>query len=278
MYFRCPSALWDEAARLRHAFPVCLALLVIAASSAFATERPLLRVCADPDNMPFSNRQAQGFENKVAELLAAKLGAKLEYAWWAERKSFASSLEQGRCDLVMGIPSSISSVATTRPYYRSSYVFISRKDRGLRISSLNDPRFADWRVGVQVVGENYAPPAAALAHRGITKNIVGFSLFGKYGEENPPRKIIDAVAHGDIDVAIVWGPFGGYFAQRERAALDVVPVSPATFLTIPFTYDISAAVRKGNDALEQALNTAIEADSAEIERILADYDVPRIRP
>jgi mxaJ protein len=227
--------------------------------------------------MPFSDRQGQGFENKLAELLAARLGAKLEYTWFAQRKSFlANSLEQGRCDLVMGVPSSMPSVATTKPYYRSTYVFVSRKDRGLHVSSLNDPRFADWRVGVQVVGENYAPPAAALARRGITTNIVGFSLFGRYGEQNPPRKVIDAVADGNIDVAIVWGPFAGYFAQREEAALDIVPVSPATFLAIPFSYDISAAVRKGNDHLEQALNVAIEADSANIERILANYGVPEV--
>jgi mxaJ protein len=238
-----------------------------------------MRVCADPNNMPFSDRQGQGFENKLAELLTATLGAKLEYTWWAERKSFlANSLEQGRCDLVMGIPSSMPSVATTKPYYRSTYVFVSRKDRNLQVSSLNDPRFENWRVGVQVAGDDYAPPAAALARRGITRSIVGFSLFGKYGEENPPRKIIDSVANGDIDVAVVWGPFAGYFAQRENAPLAIVPVSPATFLAVPFTYDISAAVRKGNDRLEEALNKAIEADSAAIERILAEYGVPQIRP
>jgi mxaJ protein len=275
MSSRCPSVIGNAAKRSLRAAPVYFAFFLLA-THASATDRPLIRVCADPNNMPFSNRQGQGFENKLAELLATKLGAKVEYTWWAERKSFTSSLEQGRCDLVMGIPSTLSSVAATRPYYRSSYVFVSRKDRGLRVSSLNDSRFADWRVGVQVVGENYAPPAAALARRGITKNIIGFSLFGKYGEQNPPRKIIDAVADGDIDVAIVWGPFAGYFAQREPATLDVVPVSPATFLAIPFTYDISAAVRKGNDHLEQALNTAIQADSDDIERILADYGVPEV--
>ena len=280
MSFRCPSVLGEKIKRARRRSPVCFALFLLTAAHAFATGRPeTIRVCADPNNMPFSDRQGQGFENKLAELLTAKLGAKLEYTWWTQRKSFlANSLEQGRCDLVMGIPSSMSSVATTRPYYRSTYVFVSRKDRNLQVSSLNDPRFAGWRVGVQVVGDNYAPPAAALARRGITGNIVGFSLFGKYGEENPPRKIIDAVASGDIDVAVVWGPFAGYFAQREQAALDVVAVSPPTFLAIPFTFDISAAVRKGNDVLEQALNNAIEAESAAIERILTDYGVPTIRP
>lgn len=277
MFSRCPSLIGQAAKRSLGTAPVYFALLLLAAPFASGTDRQLIRVCADPNNMPFSDRRGQGFENKSAELLTAKLGAKLEYTWFAERKSFlTNSLEQGRCDLVMGIPSSMPSVTATRPYYRSSYVFVSRKDRLLHVSSLNDSRFAGWRVGVQVVGENYAPPAAALARRGVTKNIVGFSLFGKYGEQNPPRKIIQAVADGDIDVAIVWGPFAGYFAQREEPALDVVPVSPATFLAIPFTYDISAAVRKGNDHLEQALNGAIEADSGDIERILAAYGVPEV--
>ncbi len=276
MFSRCPSVLWDAAKRGWHSSRAYFALLLLA-GGAFASDRPPIRVCADPNNMPFSDRQGQGFENKLAELLTATLGAKLEYTWWTQRKSFlASSLEQGRCDLVMGIPSSMSSVAATRPYYRSTYVFVSRKDRDLHVSSLDDARLAGWRVGVQVVGDNYAPPAAALARRGITSNIVGFSLFGKYGEENPPRKIIDSVASGAIDLAVVWGPFAGYFAQRESAALEVVPVSPATFLAVPFTYDISAAVRKGNNSLEQALNHAIDADSAAIERILNDYGVPRV--
>ena len=275
MSSRCPSTP-IRTRRALDCFSLYLVFLLLAAPFASASDHRAVRVCADPNNMPFSNRQGQGFENKVAELLAARMGARLEYTWSAERKSFASSLEQGRCDLVMGVPSTISSVVPTKPYYRSSYVFVSRKDRGLGISSLNDPRFASWRIGIQVVGENYAPPAAALARRGITKNIVGFSLFGKYGEENPPRKIIDAVADRDIDVAIVWGPFAGYFAQREQSALDVIPVSPATFLAVPFTYDISAAVRKGNSGLEQALNTAIQADSADIQRILAAYGVPEI--
>lgn len=153
---------------------------------------------------------------------------------------------------------------------------MSRRDRNLDITSLNDPRLANWRVGIHVVGDDYAPPAYALARRGITSNIVGFSLFGEYGKPNPPAKVIDAVAAGDIDVEIVWGPFAGYFAKDAKTPLDVVPVSPAVFLAVPFTYDISAGVHKGNQALKAELDRALESDSAAIQQVLSEYGVPQV--
>lgn len=194
-----------------------LSLFLCGAGAMLAANQPILRVCADPNNLPFSNQQQQGFENKLAQMLAAQLGAKLEYTWWSERQSFLkNSLEAGRCDLVMGLPASLPSVATSKPYYQSTYVFVSRHDRNLHVMSLDDSRLSKWRVGVHVVGNDYAPPAAALARRGITGNVIGFSLFGANGTTNPARKLIDAVANGQIDVAIVWGPFAGYFAKQEK--------------------------------------------------------------
>jgi len=255
----------------------CLSILLCAAGSIFAANQPVLRVCADPNNLPFSNRDGQGFENKLAEVLAAHIGAKLEYTWWAQRKSFVkNSLNAGRCDVVLGLPALLDSVATTKPYYRSTYVFVSRRDRNLNLTSLSDPRLAQWKIGVHVVGDDLAPPAAALARRGITANVVGFSLFGPYGEANPPRKLIDAVANGEIDVAIVWGPFAGYFAKQESVPLDVAPVTPSTFLAVPFTFEIAAGVRKGDQTLRAELDNAIANDSGEIQRILADYGVPQV--
>ncbi len=252
--------------------------LFLCAGAALAANQPVLRVCADPNNLPFSNQQEQGFENKLAEIFALQLGARLEYTWWSERKSFLKdSLEAGRCDLVMGLPASLTSVTTTKPYYQSTYVFVSRHDRNLHITSLDDPRLSDWRVGVHVVGDDYAPPAAALARRGITANVIGFSLFGSYGEISPARKLVDAVARGQIDLAIVWGPFAGYFAKQEKVALDIVPVSPSTFLAIPFTYQIAAGVRRGDSALLAQIDHAIANDSAEIRRILDQYGIPQVR-
>jgi mxaJ protein len=146
----------------------------------------------------------------------------------------------------------------------------------LRITSLIDPRLADLKIGVHVVGNDLAPPAYALAGRGITKNVVGFSLFGSYREENPPRKLIDAVEHGDVDVAIVWGPFAGYFAKTARMPLELTPVAPSMFMGVPFSYDISLAVRKGNQALKESLDSVLARESAAIQTLLAEYGVPEV--
>ncbi|HEX4167798.1 MAG TPA: quinoprotein dehydrogenase-associated putative ABC transporter substrate-binding protein [Bryobacteraceae bacterium] len=242
-----------------------------------AMEPGKLRVCADPNNLPMSNQQGQGFENKLAEVMAKALNDRLAYTWWSQRKSFAvRSLDEGACDLVMGVPNSLPDILETAPYYRSTYVFVSRHDRNLHIASLADPRLVDLRIGIHVTGDDYAPPAYALAHRGITQNVVGFSLFGKYGEPNPPRKLIDAVEQRGIDLAIVWGPFAGYFAQAAKEPLDIQAVMPASFLGMPFTYDISMAVRKGNEKLKTELDRALEAESAAVQRILAEYAVPQV--
>ncbi len=255
----------------------CLSFFLICFLPLVAAGQNALRVCADPNNLPFSNQQGEGFENKLAELIAAKLNAKLEYTWWTQRKSFAKqSLDQGACDVVMGVPSSLPDVLATKPYYRSTYVFVSRHDRNLQITSLADPRLSDLRIGIHVVGDDYAPPAYALARRGITRNVVGFSLFGQYGEVNPPRKLIDAVDRGDLDLAIVWGPFAGYFGQASKARLDIVPVMPATFLGVPFAYNISAGVRKANETLAAQLDQILESESASIQEILAQYGVPQV--
>jgi mxaJ protein len=176
----------------------------------------------------------------------------------------------------MGVPASLDQVTATAPYYRSTYVFVSRRDRDLNIASLADPRLSNLRIGIHVTGEDLAPPAYVLAERGITRNVVGFSLFGAYGEENPPRKIVDAVERGDVDVAIVWGPFAGFFAQSAKAPLEITPVAPRMFFGVPFTYDISMAVRKGNDALKDELNGVLERESAAIQRLLAQYGVPEV--
>lgn len=256
----------------------CLSLTLATFLPCLAAEPSVLRVCADPNNMPFSNDKGEGFENKLAELVASKLGEKLEYTWWSERKSFVkNSLDQGRCEAIMGVPSTLESITATRPYYRSTYVFVSRQDRALDITSLNDPRLKNWRIGIQVVGDDYAPPSIVLAKRGITANLVGFSLFGEYGQVNPPAKIIDAVARGDVDVAIVWGPLAGYFSKSAGTSLIVTPISPVAFLGVPFIYDISIGVRKGNEALKLELDNVLESESAAIEQILPDYGIPQVR-
>lgn len=239
-----------------------------------------LRVCADPNNLPFSNQQQQGFENRIADLVARDLGAKLSYVWWAQRRGFVrNTINQNQCDLLVGVPASFERTRPTIPYYRSTYVFVTRSDRHLTIDSFDDPQLKKLRVGVQLIGDDgiNTPPAHALANRGIIRNVKGYTVYADYREPNPPARIIDAVARGDIDVAVAWGPLAGYFAQREPVPLNLRPVSPQIDLPfLPFVFDISMGVRRGNDTLRERLNTIIERRRPEIDRILADYGVPRV--
>ncbi|PYT05524.1 MAG: quinoprotein dehydrogenase-associated putative ABC transporter substrate-binding protein [Acidobacteria bacterium] len=245
-------------------------------------QRPpgVLRVCADPNNLPFSNERGEGFENKIAELLAEDLHEKLEYTWWAQRRGFIrNTLKAGACDVVVGVPASFELAATTAPYYRSSYVFVYRKDKKLSVNSFDDPVLRKLKIGVQMIGDDGAnsPPAHALAARGVVENVRGYTVYGDYAQPNPPARIIDAVARGDVDVAVAWGPLAGYFARRERVPLSVVPVSPQIDLPfLPFVFDISMGLRRGDDALRQQLEDFLERRRPEIEKILDEYGVPRV--
>jgi mxaJ protein len=242
---------------------------------------PPLRVCADPNNLPYSNDRLEGFENRLAELVARDLGLQgVTYTWWAQRRGFfRNTLNANQCDLVIGVPSSIEMAMTTRPYYRSAYVFVSRKDRHVGVTTLDDPRLRRLRVGVQLVGDDGAnsPPAHALSRRGIIRNVVGYSVYGDYSTESPPARIIDAVAAGDIDVAIAWGPLAGFFGAREHVPLDIVPVSPQIDLPfLPFVFDMSMAVRRGDDALRERLDEFIDRRRADIDALLTRYHIPRV--
>jgi len=261
-----------------------LLLLVVPALTLAAcrAEKPAreLRVCSDPNNLPFSNQRQEGFENRLAQLIAGELHATVHYTWWAERRGFLrNTLNAGLCDVVMGMPPGTGGVLTTAPYYRSTYVFVSRRDRKLSIASLDDPILRRLKIGVQLVGDDYAntPPVHALSRRGITKNIVGFRVVGDYSEANPPARIIDAVAADDVDVAVAWGPLAGYFAKRSKVPLVLTPVLPAVDPPgLRFTFDISLAVRKDEQALQQELDRVLVKRRAGIDSILTEYGVPRI--
>ncbi|HYE34090.1 substrate-binding domain-containing protein [Methylocaldum sp.] len=238
-----------------------------------------LRICSDPNNLPFSNQKQEGFENKIGNLIAHDLNAEVKYTWWVQRRGFIrNTLKSHQCDVVLGVPSDFAPTLTTTPYYRSSYVFVYRRDSGLNIRSFNDPALHDVRIGVQIVGDDFAntPPAHALTSRKIINNVVGYTVYGDYSQENPPARIIDAVVAGDIDIAIVWGPLAGYFAKRQAVPLAVVPVSPSADRSLPFVFDIAMGVRHGDKRLRRELERVIERRSKEIEAILDDYGVPRI--
>ena len=253
--------------------------LAIATPSAVRSNLPakVLRVCADPNNLPFSNRQGEGFENGLAELIAHELRAAVEYTWWPQRRGFIrNTLDAGACDVVMGVPAGFEPALTTQPYYRSSYVFLTRRDRKLALSSLDDPRLARLRLGVQMPLGDFAntPPGHALSARGIVRNVVGYSVLGNYAQPNPAARIVDAVATREIEAALVWGPLAGYFGARAPVPLEVTPIRHGAAM-FPFEFDISMAVRRGDTALRGVLNRAIDARRADIGALLDRYHVPR---
>ncbi|WP_225768549.1 substrate-binding domain-containing protein [Inquilinus sp. Marseille-Q2685] len=259
------------------AFPRLLlaAVLALAAGGAGARE---LRVCADPNNLPFSNEKEEGFENRIAALVAQDLGATVTYTWWAQRRGFIrETLQAGLCDLVPGTMLGLEMLRSTRPYYRSGYVFVTRAD-GPQIRSFDDPALKDLRIGVQLVGDDGAnpPPAEALARRGLAGHVVGYTVYGNYAEPSPAGRIVAAVAKGEIDVAVVWGPFAGYFAPRQRVGLTVTPVQPQTEGLMPMVFDIAMGVRREDKGLADEVNAALSRHRGEIDAILARYGVPRL--
>ena len=250
--------------------------LLVIASGIQARE---LRVCADPNNLPFSNEAGEGFENKIVSLVAQELNAEIRYTWWAQRRGFLrNTLKAETCDLVLGLPANLEGVRTTTPYYRSSYVFVTRTD-GPDVQSFNDPVLHQVKIGIHLIGDDGSntPPAHALSRRGIIDNVRGFMIYGDYNDPNPPARIIEALGKGEIDVAIVWGPLGGYFAEREGVPLKVTPVRPIfDGPQLPMIFDISMAVRKENDTLRQEVDAALARRRPEVDAILAAYGVPRL--
>jgi quinoprotein dehydrogenase-associated probable ABC transporter substrate-binding protein len=233
-----------------------------------------LRVCADPNNLPFSNAREEGFENAIAGLAAKALHRHVGYTWWPQRRGFLRrTLEAGACDVVMGVPAASDALATTRPYYRSTYVFVSRRSRGLDVRSFDDPRLRRLTIGIQVTGDDYAnPPAAeALAARHLAGQVRGFPVYGDYNRPEPTRAIVDAVASGRIDVAVVWGPIAGFFARRAAAPLRLDPVTSAG----PFTFAIAMGVRRDDVTLQRTLDHFIATHESAIGHVLARFSVPR---
>jgi mxaJ protein len=248
--------------------------------AAVAPATPALRVCADPNNLPFSDRAGRGFENKIARVIGADLGRPVEYTWWAQRRGFVrNTLNAGACDLVVGVSAGVDMLATTKPYYTSTYVFVSRRDRHVNVRSFDDDELRRLRIGVQLIGDDGAntPPAHALARRGITRNVVGYMVFGDYRQPNPAGDIMQAVERGAVDVAVVWGPLAGYFARRSPVPLEITPVSPRVDRPdLPFVFDIAMGVRRRDTTFRREIERIIERRHSTIDSILAEYGVPRV--
>ena len=247
---------------------VWLAALLIS-SSALGRD---LRVCADPDNLPFSNTKQQGFENRIAKLVARDLHANLVYQWQRMGRGFVRDyLNTSQCDVLIGIPANFRPVLTTTAYYRSSYVFVTRKDGKPKPASLNDPALHQLKIGVQVLEEDYTPPATALARRHLQNQIVGFDTTGEGA-----GSVIRAVADHKVDTAIVWGPLAGFFAKKYPG-LELTPVTPQVDPpALPFTFALAMGVRKGNTSLRNELEKVIDKRRNQINAILDRYGVPRL--
>jgi quinoprotein dehydrogenase-associated probable ABC transporter substrate-binding protein len=238
-----------------------------------------LRVCADPNNLPFSNDRLEGFENQIAQLVADAMPATLRYTWMPQRRGFIRlTLNANDCDVVIGVPSDYDMVLATEPYYRSTYVFVTAASRHLGLRTFDDPALRTLTIGLHAITEDGAntPPTHALARRGIVGRIVGFKMWDDESVANPAGTVIEAVARGDIDVAIVWGPFAGFFGARQPVALDIVPVAPALDPPFPFVYDVSMGVRRGDAALKGELDGIVGRRRAEIQRILETFRIPLV--
>jgi mxaJ protein len=266
----------------RGALGLALALAASAVSastsaSASASPQRSLVVCADPNNLPFSNRAGEGFENKIAALLAKDMGIGITYVWWPQVRGYVrKTLNAGKCDLWPGVAAGLDTVAATHAYYRSTYVFVSRKSAPYAHLTLDDSRLRTSRIGVQMIGNDAmnTPPAHAIAGRGLIDNVHGYMVYGDDRRPNPPAAIVDAVAKGDIDVALVWGPLAGYFVRRSATPLRIEAVTPADDARWPMTFDIAMAVRRGDPALRDRINGILDREKPELEAILRRYNVP----
>lgn len=254
-------------------------LACVSAIFACAASAASLRVCADPHNLPFSNSQGQGFENRLAQIVAHDLGRSVQYVWASQRGQYLrDTLDARRCDVVMGVPSSLPAVQTTHPYYRSSYVFVWRRDRHLEIHSFDDAALQKTRIGVHVIGEDGAtvPAAQALIDRGLLQNITWYRLYPDFQRPDPPSALIKAVARGEIDVAVAWGPMAGYFTRNSAVPLKMVPVSPQYERLMPLVFDISMGVRRGEASLALTFDQILARKREEIRQLLRQYGVPLV--
>ena len=261
-----------------------IALLVLSTMGATSYRPPPapLRVCADPNNLPFSNDQKAGFENRIALLMAHDMGTTAEFSWRPQMRGFVrKGLKAGACDVYMGVPVSYGPLLTTNPYYRSTYVIVYRAKGAVHVRSLDDSALRSLKVGVHMIGDDYqnTPPAQALAARGMIDNVRGYPIVDDYSKPSPQAHILEALERGEIDVAIVWGPFAGYFAKRAPSPLTIVPVTPANDVSGQiFAFDIAMGVRRTDTALAHRLDTLLVRERPAIRKILSDYGVPLASP
>lgn len=229
------------------------------------------RVCADPDNLPYSNEAGEGFENKIAELLAGELGREVTYTWYPSTVGFVRNTLAARlCDVVIGVPTTNELMQNTNPYYRSSYALIQRVDAGAKVTSIDDPMLHEMRIG----GVANTPPVTLLAQQGLLGNLEPYQLMADTRHDHPAEEMVHDVENGLIDIAVVWGPIGGYFAKVADGALVVTPLASEEGSPVRLDYRMSMGLRRGEPAWKEQLNDLIKKHQPAIQAILMDYGVP----
>ena len=266
---------WGRTGGLVSAITVALALGAspsgAAADTSDLVSKSSFRVCADPANMPFSNRDGDGFENAIAELLAEKLGVPVAYTWFPQATGFVRrTLSEGKCDVIMGYPQTHELVLNTNDYYVSAYVLVTVADGPLAdVDHLGDPRLRDRRIGV-VAG---SPPASHLARYGLAGKARPYRLMVDRRHESPAERMIEDLVAGEIDAAALWGPIGGYHAKGAARALNVTPLlreqgAPKMF------FRITLGVRPGEVTWKRKLNSLLRRNKGEIDAILTRFGIP----
>ena len=235
------------------------------------------KVCADQDNLPYSNADGEGFENKIAEVLAADLGRELTYQYWPDRFGFLRNTLNGyRCDYVIGTNTTYDAVNTTKPYYRAGHVWVYRKDSGFTIENWDSP---DLRKGVIGINDK-SPVAVALNAKNLMFNAKPYRIQRDLNQ-SPWQKIED-LAEGNIDIAIEWGPIGGYYAKQSKVEMVVVQIpeyaTDQSLLTGKTNWNISAGVRKKEDDRRDEIEAAIFRNLDKIKKIMDDFGIPYAEP
>jgi mxaJ protein len=224
------------------------------------------RICAEPDNLPMSQQVSEsGYEIETARLLAKDMGRPLEIKWVAQRDHsyYRQTIGAGACEAIMGVPANFGKLTTTKPLYRTRFFFVSREKKNLP-RSFDDEGLKNMRIGVPATGLGDTPPALALTQRSLGKNLRTYSIY-------EPQKMIDAVADGDLDLAIAWGPFAGWFGNKNGLKISPAPEHDGP---LPLAFDISVGVRKGDLTLKSRIETAFIHQEAAIQKILENWHVP----
>jgi quinoprotein dehydrogenase-associated probable ABC transporter substrate-binding protein len=267
--FRRFAARWSGVFWVAAGF-LLLSPLPMLAQTAETIDTTSLRVCADPNNLPFSNEKGEGFENKIAELLAKDLGVPVRYTWYPDSPGLVrATLNARRCDVIMGTASGNTLVQNTNPYYRSTYALIYGTDRGLTVKTLEDPVLKTLKIGA-IAG---TPPTTILATQGLLSNLRSYQLVVDTRFEHPAEELIHDVAAGTIDVGVVWGPIAGFYAQRESTPLSVVALE-STNTPMQMDYRITMGVRHNEPEWKRKINGLIRKHQAEINKILFEFGVP----